>query len=177
MLATAYALRPSPAEPSPTNKSQQHTELVKLHGLQFPPLSSINGPHPKHSDPNDDPEKLVGELMCDAICDQDELYAILGLQNKAKQDDIRRAFLSRSRLCHPESVTSSEAGPGRILVCETLSVANATGVDDWVDKQTAGLPNLNDGLSAIVVRVQDAFKTGDAANVRPRRNAAHARRR
>lgn len=40
--------------------------------------------------------------MCDAICEEDELYAILGLRKKAKPDEIRRAFLGRSRLCHPE---------------------------------------------------------------------------
>ncbi len=103
--ATAYALRPSvnePPNPPPTGNPNLHTELIKLHGLKLPPLPPANGTKGRHSDPHDDPEKLVGELMCDAICERDELYAILGLQNKANPDEIRRAFLSRSRLCHPE---------------------------------------------------------------------------
>ena len=103
--ATSYALRPSANgttdRPSPNNYSI-HTELIKLHGLKLPTLPPANGTKTRHVDPNEDPEKLVGELMCDAICDQNELYAILGLRNKAKPDEIRRAFLSRSRLCHPE---------------------------------------------------------------------------
>lgn len=51
---------------------------------------------------SDDPDKREGELLCDAICDEDELYRVLGVGRRAKQDEIRRAFLSRSRLCHPE---------------------------------------------------------------------------
>lgn len=51
---------------------------------------------------SEDPDKREGERLCDDICDEDELYKVLGVGKRAKQEEIRRAFLSRSRLCHPE---------------------------------------------------------------------------
>ena len=47
-------------------------------------------------------EKLEGELLCDAINEEEDLYKILGLPKKSTVDTIRRQFLSRSRLIHPE---------------------------------------------------------------------------
>ncbi|KAK4055350.1 hypothetical protein OIO90_003188 [Microbotryomycetes sp. JL221] len=38
------------------------------------------------------------------INETEDLYKILGLNKKAKTEDIRRAFLGRSRICHPDKL-------------------------------------------------------------------------
>jgi curved DNA-binding protein CbpA len=40
--------------------------------------------------------------LVDRINNEEDLYRILGVARKAKTEEIRRAFLGRSRLCHPE---------------------------------------------------------------------------
>jgi hypothetical protein len=40
--------------------------------------------------------------VIDEILAQDDLYKLLNVGKKAKTDEIRRGFLHRSRLCHPE---------------------------------------------------------------------------
>ncbi len=40
--------------------------------------------------------------VIDEILAQDDLYKLLNVGRKAKTDEIRRGFLNRSRLCHPE---------------------------------------------------------------------------
>lgn len=47
-------------------------------------------------------EKREGRQLVDSINDEEDLYRILGVPKKAKAEEIRRAFLGRSRLCHPE---------------------------------------------------------------------------
>lgn len=42
------------------------------------------------------------EDLVDSINATDELYLILGVTRKAKSEEIRRGFLGRSRICHPE---------------------------------------------------------------------------
>ena len=46
--------------------------------------------------------KSEGEEMVDAILVEEDLYRILGITRKAKGEEVRRAFLGRSRICHPE---------------------------------------------------------------------------
>lgn len=38
----------------------------------------------------------------DAILGEEDLYKILGVRKTAKNEEIRRGFLNRSRTCHPE---------------------------------------------------------------------------
>lgn len=47
-------------------------------------------------------EKKEGEDLCKKINSEEDLYKILGVQKKVKVEEIRRAFLARSRICHPE---------------------------------------------------------------------------
>ncbi|KAM0750818.1 DnaJ-domain-containing protein [Meredithblackwellia eburnea MCA 4105] len=48
--------------------------------------------------------KSEGEEMCDTINEEEDLYRILGVPRKSKVEEIRRAFLSRSRVCHPDKL-------------------------------------------------------------------------
>ncbi|GAA5922698.1 hypothetical protein JCM3775_006104 [Rhodotorula graminis] len=49
--------------------------------------------------PRGEAEDLVDEVNC-----EDELYAILGVARRAKTEEIRRAFLARSRVIHPDKL-------------------------------------------------------------------------
>jgi hypothetical protein len=48
------------------------------------------------------PAELAKVQIVDAIVQEEDLYKVLGVSRKAKADEIRRGFLARSRVCHPE---------------------------------------------------------------------------
>lgn len=48
------------------------------------------------------PAELAKIKVIDSIVAQEDLYEILGVKRSAKTDEIRRGFLNRSRVCHPE---------------------------------------------------------------------------
>lgn len=45
---------------------------------------------------------LAKIAVIDSIVKQEDLYEVLGVKRNAKSDEIRRGFLNRSRVCHPE---------------------------------------------------------------------------
>ncbi|CAG8529390.1 7787_t:CDS:2 [Paraglomus occultum] len=40
--------------------------------------------------------------VVDEICKETNLYSILGVERTAVQEDLRKAYISRSRICHPD---------------------------------------------------------------------------
>jgi hypothetical protein len=46
--------------------------------------------------------ELAKIAVIDSIVNQEDLYEVLGVKRNAKNDEIRRGFLNRSRVCHPE---------------------------------------------------------------------------
>jgi curved DNA-binding protein CbpA len=40
--------------------------------------------------------------VIDSIVEKEDLYEVLGVKRTAKAEEIRRGFLNRSRVCHPE---------------------------------------------------------------------------
>lgn len=40
--------------------------------------------------------------IIESILAEEDLYKLLGIKKTAKVDEIRRGFLNRSRVCHPE---------------------------------------------------------------------------
>ena len=69
-------------------------------------------PAPNHSiqgqlaDDESNRQRTAAELAkiaaIDLIVKQEDLYEVLGVKRNAKSDEIRRGFLNRSRVCHPE---------------------------------------------------------------------------
>lgn len=49
-------------------------------------------------------EKLEGESLCISINQEEDLYAILGIGRKSTIDEIRRAFLGKSKIIHPDKL-------------------------------------------------------------------------
>ncbi|KDE04367.1 hypothetical protein MVLG_05159 [Microbotryum lychnidis-dioicae p1A1 Lamole] len=56
----------------------------------------------------DQADKREGQNLVDCINLEDNLYRILGVARKSKTEEIRRAFLSKSRLCHPDKLPDYE---------------------------------------------------------------------
>lgn len=52
-------------------------------------------------------EHQLGEELCETIIKLEDFYQILGVERKVSTEDIRRGFLSRSRIIHPELVSFS----------------------------------------------------------------------
>lgn len=46
--------------------------------------------------------ELAKILVIDAIVKEEDLYKVLAVKRNAKAEEIRRGFLNRSRVCHPE---------------------------------------------------------------------------
>lgn len=52
--------------------------------------------------PAGDKSTLEAIKMVDEMNLEEDLYKILGVHRRAKTEEVRRAFLNRSRICHPE---------------------------------------------------------------------------
>lgn len=69
-----------------------------------PSYASVAAAHGDVPPPPGDwtPAELAKVQIVDAIVQEEDLYKVLGVGRKAKADEIRRGFLARSRVCHPE---------------------------------------------------------------------------
>lgn len=75
-------------------------------------VAAGHSPAPTHSiqgqlaDGESNRQRTAAELAkiaaIDLIVKQEDLYEVLGVKRNAKSDEIRRGFLNRSRVCHPE---------------------------------------------------------------------------
>lgn len=71
--------------------------------------SSVHGPSvsgQEHTSEESIHQRTAAELakiaVINSIVNQEDLYEVLGVKRNAKNDEIRRGFLNRSRVCHPE---------------------------------------------------------------------------
>ncbi|PWN98732.1 hypothetical protein FA09DRAFT_342997 [Tilletiopsis washingtonensis] len=69
------------------------------------------------------PAELAKVQIVDAIVQEEDLYKVLGVSRKAKADEIRRGFLARSRVCHPDKFPSY---PACIPAFQRVSLAYQT---------------------------------------------------
>jgi hypothetical protein len=103
------------------NKRQPNSLPSRSTSFQQQPSSSNCKPHSHHQSqtprtPTAAPPTNPNYLLVDQINRHHDLYLVLGLsgysalnRHSIKLDDIRKAYISRSRLCHPEynRITSS----------------------------------------------------------------------
>lgn len=110
--ATAFVFRPDASSsrvPAGLSKSTRRQGAILSNAGSSSSSSSSDSSSPTSSPPTDDDSssfsaegKPEGEIMCDSINQEEDLYRILGITKLAKVEDVRRAFLGRSRVCHPE---------------------------------------------------------------------------
>lgn len=109
-LATSFVFRddastssPPPPPPlphhviplAPSRKANQSLPSID-------PLAKSQQASGKGAGKGREKEEREGEEMCERINGTEDLYEILGVGRKVGQEEVRRAFLGRSRLCHPE---------------------------------------------------------------------------
>lgn len=86
----------SPSSPSSNASKRLSVRLTDPPHARLPSAASAA---PFAGLPRGDAEDLVDEINV-----EENLYKILGVKRRAKTEEIRRAFLARSRIIHPECV-------------------------------------------------------------------------
>lgn len=105
--STSASVRPTSPSSGASSSSDSRKHAVAAHRRThshrrnpsyLPTVSPSKASAPRSLDA----EKQEGEHLVDRINREEDLYKILGVNRKSKTEEIRRAFLGRSRLCHPE---------------------------------------------------------------------------
>ncbi|GAA6010654.1 hypothetical protein JCM11491_003012 [Sporobolomyces phaffii] len=132
-------------------------------------------PHPKRRAARGDGEDLV-----DQINQTDELYEILGIGKRAKSEEIRRGFLARSRICHPDKLPdyapSTTAFQRLSYAYETLSKPGSRRIYDLGGMRsfepgpsasaTADGATADETLNGVLRGVINEFLNGDFEMIR-----------
>ncbi|BGP17496.1 hypothetical protein JCM10213_004408 [Rhodosporidiobolus nylandii] len=145
------------------------------------PTSSCSSPPSSSPPPDDDGAWGVGrgepEDLVDRLNDEENLYEILGVGKKAKTEEIRRAFLARSRIIHPDKLPlyppATTAFQRLSYAYETLSKPGSRRLYDLgggrgydPGSPTAG-PDLGDEtLNGVLRGVINEFLNGDFEMIR-----------
>ncbi|GAA5844853.1 hypothetical protein JCM11251_007347 [Rhodosporidiobolus azoricus] len=138
--------------------------------FSFPPSSS--------STPPNEPVRGEAEDLVDAVNEEEDLYKILGVGRRSKTEEIRRAFLSRSRVIHPDKLPlyppSTTAFQRLSYAYETLSKPSSRRLYDLgggrgydPGSPTTGPSNLGDEtLNGVLRSVINEFLNGDFEMIR-----------
>ncbi|GAA5949063.1 hypothetical protein JCM3765_004000 [Sporobolomyces pararoseus] len=126
-------------------------------------------------------EREEAEDLVNEINQTDELYQILGVGKRAKSEEIRRGFLGRSRICHPDKLPhyppSTTAFQRLSYAYETLSKPSSRRIYDlggMTSFETAGpsMSSAADGaaadetLNGVLRSVINEFLNGDFEMIR-----------
>ncbi|GAA5874958.1 hypothetical protein JCM1840_007162 [Sporobolomyces johnsonii] len=175
-----------------------HSRKLSLRSPVQPRTRLPSSHHPKHANPSAPPlsasaptsaasssdETVVGggrgeaEELVDRVNEQDDLYEILGVKRKAKTEEIRRAFLARSRVIHPDKLPlyppATTAFQRLSYAYETLSKPSSRRIYDLGGgRYDLGAPGNNsaDGLgdetlNGVLRSVINEFLNGDFEMIR-----------
>ncbi|PWN45071.1 DnaJ-domain-containing protein [Ceraceosorus guamensis] len=132
------------------------------------------------------PAELAKISVIDGIAEEEDLYKVLGIRKTAKQDEVRRGFLARSRVCHPDKMPSyppCHAAFQRVaLAYQTLSSPSArrmydvSGRADYAQAMDASSHAAANGagdetLNSVLYSVFCEFLEGDFEMIRVLVNA------
>ncbi|GAA6043376.1 hypothetical protein JCM8097_005290 [Rhodosporidiobolus ruineniae] len=124
------------------------------------------------------PPRGEAEDLVDVLNEEEDLYRILGVGRRAKTEEIRRAFLARSRVIHPDKLPlyppSTTAFQRLSYAYETLSKPSSRRIYDLGGGRgydpatpTAGTPDLADEtLNGVLWSVVTEFLNGDFEMIR-----------
>ncbi|KAK9763102.1 hypothetical protein K7432_010533 [Basidiobolus ranarum] len=102
---------------------------------------------------------LVEEILAES-----NLYRILGVSSSASTEEIRRAYISRSRVCHPDKLPgnsqATEAFQKISTAYETLSNTNSRRTYDHYGTKINSL-NSEETLSSALLQIFNEFMEGD----------------
>ncbi|KAK0553550.1 hypothetical protein OC846_002471 [Tilletia horrida] len=106
--ASAHSQQDSDATPANTRVKRRAKRPTA--GPSTPTSPDLAGssttPPPSYDEVQAQHERSAADLaklqVIDSIIAEQDLYKVLGIRKNAKADEIRRAFLNRSRVCHPD---------------------------------------------------------------------------
>ncbi|GAA6050735.1 hypothetical protein JCM3770_006600 [Rhodotorula araucariae] len=163
---------------SPSQSRLPSASPSNLNGSSSPSsATSFNSAIPE-SDESGYPRRGEAEDLVDELNREDELYTILGVVRRAKTEEIRRAFLARSRLIHPDKLPfyppSTTAFQRLSYAYETLSKPSSRRLYDLGGGRgyDPGSPNAtSDGLgdetlNGVLRNVVNEFLNGDFEMIR-----------
>ncbi|KAE8267728.1 hypothetical protein A4X09_0g4618 [Tilletia walkeri] len=89
--------------------------------------NSSTSPPPSYDEVQAQQERSAADqaklAVIDSIIAEQDLYKVLGLRRNAKADEVRRAFLNRSRVCHPDKFPNY---PASTIAFQKVSFAYET---------------------------------------------------
>lgn len=97
------------AEANTRVKRRPNRRPPHSYGPDPPPEDKESSPPPSYasvaSGSTPQEQKQANEAkyaIIETLLQEEDLYKLLGIKRNAKMDEIRRGFLNRSRICHPE---------------------------------------------------------------------------
>ncbi|KWU43768.1 DnaJ-domain-containing protein [Rhodotorula sp. JG-1b] len=160
----------SPSSPSSNASKRLSVRLTEPPHVRLPSAASAA---PTAGLPRGDAEDLVDEINV-----EENLYKILGVKRRAKTDEVRRAFLARSRIIHPDKLPfyapSTTAFQRLSFAYETLSKPSSRRLYDLRGprefdpaKPKHGPPAAADEtLNGVLRNVISEFLSGDFEMIR-----------
>lgn len=160
----------SPSSPSSNASKRLSVRLTDPPHARLPSAASAA---PFAGLPRGDAEDLVDEINV-----EENLYKILGVKRRAKTEEIRRAFLARSRIIHPDKLPfyapSTTAFQRLSFAYETLSKPSSRRLYDLRGprefdpaKPKHGPPGAADEtLNGVIRNVISEFLSGDFEMIR-----------
>ncbi|GJN90163.1 hypothetical protein Rhopal_003162-T1 [Rhodotorula paludigena] len=143
------------------------------------PISGGHSPSSGASSIAEQDERGEAEDLVDELNMQEDLYVILGVDRRAKTEEIRRAFLARSRVIHPDKLPlyppATTAFQRLSYAYETLSKPSSRRLYDLGGGRgyDPGAPSANtaDGLAdetlhGVLRNVVNEFLSGDFEMIR-----------
>ncbi|EPQ26964.1 uncharacterized protein PFL1_05599 [Pseudozyma flocculosa PF-1] len=157
--ATAKPEAPSESpQPNRTNRVKRRPAHAGRPLSPPPSYASVTGEKASGTETHhDDVDHLSDEMrakiaVLDAITAEEDLYKVLNVHRSAKPEEIRRAFLNRSRICHPDKFPSYPASTIAFqkvaLAYETLSKPSSRRMYDVSGRSdfAAAVNNAEDGV-------------------------------
>ncbi|KAK9763697.1 hypothetical protein K7432_009394 [Basidiobolus ranarum] len=113
---------------------------------------------------NTRPNRQNALQLVEDILNENDLYATLGVTTNATAEEIRRAYISRSRICHPDKLPgnskATEAFQKISVAYETLSNRNSRKLYDRSGTSSDGFTG-EETLSEALVQIFKEFMDGD----------------
>lgn len=143
----------TPAEAGTAKAVQQHS-LASYQDAGRPSFAASSGP------------ATSVRILVESICTEKDLYAVLGSTKRSSAEDLRRGFLARSRIVHPDKLPNyapaTQAFQRLSFAYEVLSDPVTKRTYDLTGKTDARVDRSADQtLNGVLSMVLSDFLAGD----------------
>lgn len=160
--------------PAATTNIHPHTTAFAAATMNSPNNNNSSNKTPQNKRVVDSEHKCK---IVDDICSETNLYSILGVERTCTSEELRRAYISRSRICHPdkfpENSKATEAFQKLSYAYETLNKSSSRRAYDI--SGTSELGNASgmgdETLHSVLYQLFLEFMDGDFEMIRALVNA------